>query len=163
VAITGAVIMAAGFAGLQALPPDAGRAALYGACLVIGAGMGLQMLSLLLAIQHSVERSRLGIATSMNAFSRNVGAAVGVAVMGAIVSHGVAGLALPSGGDALASSSLVLDAASRLRFAAALHRAFVAGTFISATSIAGTLLLPAVDFDAHGTVNEVLDSVALSE
>jgi EmrB/QacA subfamily drug resistance transporter len=164
VAITGAVIMAAGFAGLQALPVDAGRSMLYSACLVIGAGMGLQMLSLLLAIQHSVERSRLGIATSMNAFSRNVGAAVGVAVMGAIVSHGVAGLPLGSGGDALASSALALDAASRLRFAAALHHAFVAGTFISGASIAGTLLLPPVDFaDAHGSIRDVLDSVAISE
>jgi EmrB/QacA subfamily drug resistance transporter len=163
VAITGAVIMAAGFAGLQALSPDAGRNALYGACLVIGAGMGLQMLSLLLAIQHGVERSRLGIATSMNAFARNIGAAVGVAVMGAIVSHGVAGLPLGSGPDALASSSLALDAATRLRFAAALHHAFVAGMFISAASVIGTLMLPSVDFATHGSVGDVLDSMAVSE
>jgi predicted MFS family arabinose efflux permease len=164
VAITGAVIMAAGFAALETLSIDTTRTALYMACLIIGAGMGLQMLSLLLAVQHSVERSRLGIATSMNAFARNVGAAVGVAAMGAIVSRGVAGLALPSGADALASSTLALSAAARLQFATALHRAFIGGTIASAAAIAGALLLPAVDFSgAHGSVNDVLESVALSE
>ena len=37
--------------------------------------------------------SRLGIATSLNQFSRSIGAAIGVAVMGAILARGVAGRA----------------------------------------------------------------------
>ena len=48
-------------------------------CSCSAAGMGLSMLSLLLAVQHGVERSQLGLATSLNQFSRSIGAAIGVA------------------------------------------------------------------------------------
>lgn len=54
-----------------------------------GAGLGLTMLTLLLAVQHSVPREQLGISTSLNQFSRTIGGAVGVAVMGAVLSAGL--------------------------------------------------------------------------
>lgn len=52
---------------------------------LMGSGLGLSMLTLLLAIQQSVPRTQLGITTSLNQFSRSIGGAVGVAVMGAIL------------------------------------------------------------------------------
>jgi hypothetical protein len=48
------------------------------------------MLTLLIAVQQSVGRAQLGIATSLNQFSRSIGGAVGVAVMGAVLSAGLA-------------------------------------------------------------------------
>ena len=43
------------------------------------------MLTLLLAVQQSVPRTQLGIATSLNQFFRSIGGAMGVAVMGALL------------------------------------------------------------------------------
>ena len=69
--------------------------------------MGTQMLSLLLAVQHGVDRSRLGLATSLNQFSRSIGAALGVAAMGAILARSLGGVTLPGGVElALASGAV---------------------------------------------------------
>ncbi len=155
VAGTGAAVMTLGFLWLQALTTQSSRGALLAACFVVGSGMGFQMLSVLLAIQHSVPRTRLGIATSMNQFARSIGAAVGVAAMGALVSRALAGVALPSGVEGLASSGLALSGPVREHFARALHHVFVAGTIVSAFSFLGTLFLPPVNFGGvRGTVGE---------
>ena len=63
---------------------------LYADLILIGAGLGLTMLTLLIAVQQAVERSKLGVATSLNQFSRSIGGALGVAVMGAVLSAGLA-------------------------------------------------------------------------
>src|SRR5205085_10571851 len=57
---------------------------------LMGAGLGLVVLTLVLATQNSVERSQLGIATSLTQFSRSIGGAVGVAVMGTMLTVGLA-------------------------------------------------------------------------
>jgi EmrB/QacA subfamily drug resistance transporter len=146
VAVTGGLLMTAGFGGLMLLHADSGRLLLYGACFLAGCGMGFIMMSLLLAVQHSVPRSQLGIATSLNQFSRSIGAAVGVAMMGALLAYGVGGGGLPSPGDA-GAESLNLAPAARAQFAAALHDVFVLGAVIAVACFAGTLTLPAVHFD----------------
>src|SRR6185369_4149533 len=109
VAITGSVLMTLGFIGLTRLNVDSGNMLLLGSCLVLGAGMGCQMLSLLLAVQHGVERSRLGIATSLNQFARSIGAAIGVAAMGAIMARSIAGVALPGEGSLAGAASMTLS------------------------------------------------------
>jgi MFS family permease len=147
VAITGSVLMTAGFIGLSLLEADSPPALLLVSCTVLGAGMGTQMLSLLLAVQHGVDRSRLGLATSLNQFSRSIGAAVGVAAMGAILARGLAGVPLPGGAEGLAASgAMALSPAAREQFAAGLHRVFVAGAIVSATGLIAALFLPAVSF-----------------
>ena len=145
VSMTGGALIVLGFGGLTLLTSEATRTLLFGACFVMGAGMGLQMLSLLLAVQHGAPRSQLGIATSLNQFSRSIGAAVGVAVMGAILARGVSGLPLP-GAETTASSAMLLAPAVRLQFFAALHRVFIAGGLVSLAGLFGTLFLPRVDF-----------------
>jgi hypothetical protein len=138
--------MTAGFIGLALLDADTGRMPLLVSCLVIGSGMGMQMLSLLLAVQHGVERVHLGLATSLNQFSRSVGAAVGVAAMGALMARGLAGGAIPGGPEALIASGEVLSGAMRHEFAEALHRVFVLGAVVSAAGLLSTFFLPPVDF-----------------
>ena len=51
----------------------------------LGCGLGLVMPNLTVAIQNSVERTDLGVATSVSAFVRSLGGAVGVAASGAVV------------------------------------------------------------------------------
>jgi hypothetical protein len=105
------------------------------------------MLALLLAVQHGVDRSRLGIATSLNQFSRSIGAAVGVAVMGLIMTKALHGVPLPRGNQALGSGSVMaLTESMRVQFAAALHQVFLCGAIVSAAGLLATLFLPAVDF-----------------
>lgn len=87
--------------------------------ILMGAGLGLTMLTLLLAVQHSVARRQLGIATSLNQFARSIGGAVGVAVMGAFLSFGLhahlAAAAERSGGElSLARAEALADNPSAL-------------------------------------------------
>ena len=96
--------------------------------LLIGAGHGLSMLSLLLAVQHGVDRAHLGIATSLNQFSRSVGAAVGVAAMGALLARQLTGVSMPGGAEALAATGVHAHGRRRgCSSPSALHHVFVAG------------------------------------
>jgi MFS family permease len=143
-AITGSGIMLLGFTALLSVGAGSSRSAVLGACVLIGAGMGMSMLSMLLAVQHGVPRSHLGLATSLQQFSRSVGAAIGVAGMGALLTRGLAGLALPGGAEALGPGT-VLGGAARLQFAAALHQVFLAGAVLAGASLIATFFLPPVD------------------
>jgi predicted MFS family arabinose efflux permease len=145
-AISGSALMTVGFIGLLFVEPDSSRSSVLAAGLLIGSGMGLSMLSLLLAVQHGVARSHLGLATSLNQFSRSVGAAVGIAAMGALMTRQLAGVSIPGGVEAVATTGTMLTGAARLQFAAALHQVFIAGTVLAAASLVATLFLPPVDF-----------------
>ena len=52
---------------------------------VMGCGMGLVNLVLLITMQNAVSRHQLGIATSLNQFSRSIGQTVGIAALGAVM------------------------------------------------------------------------------
>ena len=161
VTIAGTVLLIAGFIGLSLLRPESMRMALLVSCFVIGAGMGFSNLSLLLAVQHGVERSRLGIATSLNQFARSIGAAVGVAAMGALMTRGLAGIDLPGGVGAIsAAGGVALSGPARLQFSAALHQVFLAGTAITAAALVMAFFLPAVDFHRGVTANAGEEMIA---
>jgi EmrB/QacA subfamily drug resistance transporter len=145
----GALLLTAGSIALSFLNADSSRQTLLADGLLLGGGMGLLMLSTLLAVQHGVDRSRLGIATSLNQFSRSIGAAVGVAAMGALLTRSLSDTAVPHGFEA-ASSVPVLSSAARDQFAAALHRVFILGAVTSAAAFCLTFFLPRVDFSTKG-------------
>ena len=86
---TAAVFLA--YTALPWLAVGSSRAALFADMGLMGTGLGFAMLSLLLAVQHSVSRAELGLATSLNLFARSIGGAVGVAIMGSILSAGMGG------------------------------------------------------------------------
>jgi EmrB/QacA subfamily drug resistance transporter len=147
VAVAGNILLIAGFGGLCLMTADSARTPLLASCFVIGTGMGFSNLSLLLAVQHGVDRAQLGIATSLNQFARSIGAAVGVAAMGALMTRGLMGVDLPGGVGAIgAASGVALSGAAREQFAAALHQVFIAGTAIAGGALIMTAFLPAVDF-----------------
>jgi predicted MFS family arabinose efflux permease len=88
--LTGLVFMIGGFSALATFSRDTPRSILYLELVFIGAGLGLTMLTLLIASQHAVERAQLGITTSLNQFSRSIGGAIGVALLGALLAAGLA-------------------------------------------------------------------------
>ncbi len=88
--VIGLVFMCGGFAALATFTRSMPRLILVLELIVIGAGLGLVMLTLLIAAQHSVARAQLGITTSLNQFSRSIGGALGVAILGALLAAGLA-------------------------------------------------------------------------
>jgi EmrB/QacA subfamily drug resistance transporter len=149
IAILGGSLLMAAFAALAFVGGHTPMWQLVAVVFVMGSGMGFSMLSLLLAVQHGVDRSLLGVATSLNQFARSVGAAVGVAVMGAILARGLAGTSLAGGVTGMTAGAMQLDPLTRMQFVQALNRAFGAGAVMAAAGLVAAFFLPPVDF-SHG-------------
>jgi EmrB/QacA subfamily drug resistance transporter len=90
ISIVGFFILSVGFIFLALFQRETARVWLYIDLILVGAGLGLTMLTLLIAVQQAVEKTKLGVATSLNQFSRAIGGALGVAVMGAVLTAGLA-------------------------------------------------------------------------
>ncbi len=73
------------------------------AMFVMGSGLGMTMQVLVVAVQNSVDRSDMGVATSSVQFFRQMGGAFGTALFGAVMSsrltHHLAGTGAPTGGS----------------------------------------------------------------
>ncbi|MFD7284443.1 DHA2 family efflux MFS transporter permease subunit [Streptomyces sp. NPDC059863] len=103
--VLGTGITALGLLLLHQLTEFTGTWVMSAYLFVFGAGLGLVMQILVLAVQNSVSYQDLGVATSGATFFRSIGASFGVAVFGTIFSnllHGkinavLAGKALPPG------------------------------------------------------------------
>ncbi|WP_459309783.1 MFS transporter [Pseudarthrobacter sp. MDT1-22] len=83
---------------------------------ILGVGLGMLMQNLVLAVQNTVRASDIGSASASVAFFRSVGGAIGVSVLGAVLSsrvselatQGLAAAGIPvAGGSAGASMDLV--------------------------------------------------------
>jgi len=114
-----------GFAGLATVRPGGPLWQMHVNLGLMGIGMGMTMLSLLLAVQGTVAREQLGVATSLGQFTRSIGGAIGVAVMGAVVAA-----AIPASGSTPAA------------LAVGLHRAFMVGAVVSLVALAFAFLVP---------------------
>lgn len=79
------------------------------ATLVIGAGMGTFTAPLLIVIQSSVDWGRRGAATALNQFSRTIGGAVGVSLMGVMLQRYVASARAPLEGREQLHAGLYAD------------------------------------------------------
>jgi hypothetical protein len=164
--VVGMICLAVAFLLMSHMGLGTSRAVTARNMLLAGMGMGLIMVPLLIAVQNAVPREDLGAATSATTFFRSIGGAVGVAVMGAVlsaelgrqlrgVSAGVEGLArerlqqLIAHPDALIEPTLrqslppeVLAAFSQ-GLANALHAVFVVGLAIASLALLSAFLVPA--------------------
>jgi len=144
------------FVACAALPSTAGHASrvwVFGDIGLMGMGLGFSMLALLLAVQHSVARSDLGLATSLNLFARSIGGAVGVAMMGAILAAGLGGSA------ANATATLERGIASltpevRQHFIVALQHAFYGTAVAAGVSVVAAFRVPPFDGPLDAGVRE---------
>jgi EmrB/QacA subfamily drug resistance transporter len=124
VAMAGLVFLVAGLCALATSSRTTPRLALAVELAVVGSGLGLVVLTLLLAKQQAVARSQLGLVTSLSQFSRSIGGAVGVAVMGAVLSSSltshllalagqVEGLTAERAAELAAHPNALIDTAAR--------------------------------------------------
>ena len=94
---------------------------------VSGIGLGSMMQVFVLSVQNTVQRARIGSATALTQFARQMGATLGVSIMGVIVNAGLPVQATTGAGVAIHR----LPPALRQSLAAALKPAFLAATCIA--------------------------------
>jgi EmrB/QacA subfamily drug resistance transporter len=97
------------------------------AMVVSGIGLGSMMQVFVLSVQNAVRRARIGSATALTQFSRQMGATIGVSVMGVIVNAGLPAQTTTGAGVAIHR----LPPALRQSLAAALKPAFLAATCVA--------------------------------
>jgi EmrB/QacA subfamily drug resistance transporter len=163
--LAGLVVLLASFAFITTFGQTTPRSWLLADVGAMGVGMGLVMFSLLVTVQTSVGRNLLGIATSLNQFSRSVGQTVGVAVMGTVMTVSLASHVtdiqresnLPEEEVArvVHNPSELIDPIARARqkpeliramstaLGGALHNVFLMGAVFAALALASGFWLPA--------------------
>jgi EmrB/QacA subfamily drug resistance transporter len=147
--IGGATFIVAGSLLLATAGAATTRLEVMIAMLIIGFGLGFTSMAYLLGVQNAVPRHRRGVATSSVQFFRNIGGAVAVAALGALLNHRLQAIA---GRDADANA--VLDPALRARLdPGALHQltsallhglqaVFIALAVLAVISFGTALLFP---------------------
>jgi hypothetical protein len=88
--IFGALVMAFGIYLLTTLDTHSTQTTVALYLMVTGLGLGPLMPTATLAVQSTVEKSLLGVATSATQFIRSLGSTVGTAVIGSLVASGYA-------------------------------------------------------------------------
>jgi len=83
-AIGGMILAVAAYGTLCQVGMDASVAPVILAMVILGTGLGLTVAPLLIAAQNAVSKDRLGTATSLTQFTRSMGSAVGLAIMGTL-------------------------------------------------------------------------------
>jgi EmrB/QacA subfamily drug resistance transporter len=151
----GAALVVVGTLLLTRLTVDSGQLELSLMLAVLGFGMGLVFMSTALAAQNSVEATRMGIATGLVNFTRQLGGAIGVAIAASVMLTTLADrLQAAFGNVGIATSDLLApttkqvklspsaQAAVRDAFAGALHRTFWVAVAVAALGLAATVLMP---------------------
>ncbi|HEX5198797.1 MDR family MFS transporter [Paractinoplanes rhizophilus] len=115
--IAGTLVLVAGFAALSVIDHDTPLWYVGVGMFLVGAGVGMSMQNLVLAVQNSVALKDIGAASSTVAFFRSLGGTIGVSVLGAVlarrvadqVTEGLTAAGIPASGSG-GSSSLNLTA-----------------------------------------------------
>ncbi len=166
ITIAGFVTMTLGFIFLSMFHRQTARVWLYFDLVLIGAGLGMTMLTLLIAVQQAVERTKLGVATSLNQFSRAIGGAFGVAIMGAFLTTALAAqlnnfaiagnpnLSKEQAAEFASNPNALIDPEAKNKIAPetldilqqamanSVQRVFQVGAFVSAMALLIALFLP---------------------
>ena len=139
--VTGALSMVAGSTGLLLAPAGTGIVWVALAAFAVGLGMGQLLTPLLIVVQSVVGWSSRGAVTAFNQFSRTIGGAVGVSLLGLLLGARARAAATAHGVDPSAvanplSSAGHLDAVTAPLVADALHAVFWTLLAVSVATLA---------------------------
>jgi EmrB/QacA subfamily drug resistance transporter len=87
--VAGAVLLAAGFAGLGTIDHTTSLVLMSVAMLCVGLGVGMTTQNFILVVQNAVPLKDIGTASSTVAFFRSLGGTIGVSVLGAVLARHV--------------------------------------------------------------------------
>jgi EmrB/QacA subfamily drug resistance transporter len=115
--IAGSVVLVAGFAVLSTIDHQTALWFVGIGMFLVGAGVGMSMQNLVLAVQNTVALKDIGAASSTVAFFRSLGGTIGVSVLGAVlarrvtdqITHDLTAAGIPASGSG-GSSALNLTA-----------------------------------------------------
>ncbi len=159
--LSGIVFMGAGFAMLTTFDINTTNQTVIEAMILIGLGLGVTMQTYTLVVQNSVSRTDMAVATSATQLSRSMGSAIGLAILGTILTQGMTTslarylppAALKGFQSSAGSAGAVFDptqlahlppaiaAGIRHGLSDALHPVFVAGLIILALAFVATLFI----------------------
>lgn len=116
--VTGSIVLVIGFAMLGMIDHETNMVYVGVSMLLVGAGVGMTMQNLVLAVQNTVSLRDIGAASSTVAFFRSLGGAIGVSVLGAVLARhvkdgiatGLQDAGIPAAGSGDAGGSLNLNA-----------------------------------------------------
>jgi EmrB/QacA subfamily drug resistance transporter len=162
VALAGMVSLTVGALMLTQVSATTGRVPLMVYLALMGFGMGLSIPAFLIAVQSAVERRKLGTATSTLQFSRSIGGALGIGIMGAVLSSALAGSLAAAGIEpgAVSINGLLegggarVDPALREALSAGVRGVFTVAFVASALGLGVTLLAPRGRIGDLGANNE---------
>ncbi|OLT13242.1 transporter [Actinomadura sp. CNU-125] len=152
VVVTGLILVSAAMATLSFLDADSSYWLLLTALIPLGAGMGLAMTPATAAITDALPPAKQGVGSAVNDLARELGGALGIAVLGSVLQSAYrADLDLPGVPARVAEqaeSSPAVAAHLGPRIAEQAHDAFSTGIgtafALSAITVAGTAVLVAV-------------------
>ncbi|MER6916541.1 MFS transporter [Streptomyces sp. NPDC000594] len=148
-AVIGLLVIAAGFAVLATLSEGDGWGVLATAMVLLGAGGGLAMPAAIAALMGAVPTEHAGVGSALNDTIQQAGAALGVAILGAVLSSTYSDemgsapeAARHSISDALALGDGRIAEAAREAFTAAMSASFWAGAagVVAAAALASFLM-----------------------
>lgn len=157
-ALVGMVSLTVGAFLISQAGTEATRPAIMAYLSLMGIGMGLSVPSFLIAVQSTVERRKMGTATSTLQFSRSIGGTLGVSVMGAFLATRLAAGLTALGMDPASvdlnsmmerGSDAVVALSDQLRGVMAVS---IEGVFVLAF-VASALALVATTFSPAGRIN----------
>ncbi|MFI2563828.1 MFS transporter [Paenarthrobacter sp. NPDC018779] len=153
--IAGSVLLIGGlaFAGTMDHTTELWIVAIYTG--VFGLGLGMLMQNLVLAVQNTVQAKDIGTASASVAFFRSVGGAIGVSVLGAIMSNhvkdlaveGLAAAGIPAQGGSSGASMDLADMPAPIRdimraaYGDATAQIFMISAVISVVALLAVLLI----------------------
>ena len=170
--VAGAVLLTAGLGLMGTIHFDTsfGLVGLY--LVIIGAGVGMLMQNLVLAVQNTLDVKEIGSGTSTVAFFRTLGGALGVSALGVVLSHrvtsliasGLSGIGIDP--SAMGSSSAIPDLSTlpenirvvvEQAFGNAIADLFLVAAPVALVSLIAVLFLKEVPLGNRSGIEQLLE------
>jgi EmrB/QacA subfamily drug resistance transporter len=141
--VVGTALMTVGLGLLSRITVDTSAAVASAYMLLLGAGLGMVMQILVMAVQNAVAYEQLGVATSGTTLFRSIGGTIGAALFGGIFAYVLEAHlreALPGLSEALRDPDAIASLAEPMRstylavFVDALHPVFVTAALLALAS-----------------------------
>ena len=127
--IMGTAIMTVGILLMTRLQIDTPYWQISIYAIMVGAGLGLSMQTIVIALQNSVEFKDMGVATSSNTFFRSLGSVFGTAIFGSILTNRVVHYMSTGFGDLAKTNPSALEGFDTSKLAALTNNTAVLKTF----------------------------------
>ena len=170
--IAGAVLLTVGLGLMGTIHFDTSFALVSLYLVIIGAGVGMLMQNLVLAVQNTLDVREIGSGTSTVAFFRTLGGALGVSALGVVLSHRVTDLmvrglvSLGIDPSALGSSGAIPDLSTlpenvrivvEQSFGNAIADLFLVAAPVALISLVAVLFLKEVPLGTRSGIEQLLE------